>query len=88
MPAAGEDNANDRDDNVIFTGKYTKLYVPVVTLAARENQELSKILSKGFERSIYWNECKTKRETKNTANECRYFLESNFLGVNRLFVLI
>ena len=27
-------------------------------------------------------------ETKNTTNECRYFLESNFVGVNRLFVLV
>ena len=25
---------------------------------------------------------------KNTANEYRYFLESNFVGVHRLFVLV
>ena len=34
------------------------------------------------------NEYKTKSETKKTANEYRYFLEINFVGVNRLFVLI
>ena len=34
------------------------------------------------------NECKTKSETKNTTNEYRYFLESNFFGVNRLFSLV
>ena len=68
--------------------KDTKLYVPVVTLSGRENQKLSKILSKRFERSVYWNEYKTKSDNKNTKNEFPYFLESNFLGVNRLFVLV
>ena len=29
-----------------------------------------------------------KRKNKNTANEDRYFLQSNFVGVNRLFVLV
>ena len=37
---------------------------------------------------MYWNEYKAKSENKNTANEYRYCLESNFVGVNRLFVLI
>ena len=63
--------------------------VPAVTLTARDNQTLSNLHSKGFVRSVYWNECKTKSETKTTTNEFRYFLESNFVvGVNRLFVLI
>ena len=43
----------DNVNNVIFTIKYTKLYVAVVTLSARDNQKLSKLLSKGFERSVY-----------------------------------
>ena len=34
------------------------------------------------------NEFKTKSGTKNTVNEYRYFLESNFVGVNRLLTLI
>ena len=46
------------------------------------------ILSKRFERSVYWNGYKTKSENKNTTSEYRYFLESNFVGVNRLFVLV
>ena len=53
LSAAGNDNANDNDDNIIFTIKDTKLYVPVVTLSARDNQKLSKLLSEGFERSVY-----------------------------------
>ena len=47
-----------------------------------------KLLSKGFERSVYWNEYKTKTENKNMTNEYRYFLETNFVGVNRSFVLV
>ena len=54
---AGEDNVNNRDsDNIIFTIKGTKLYVLVVTLSARDNQKVSKTFSKGFQRSVYWNE--------------------------------
>ena len=87
--ANGNDNVNGNEhaNNNIFTIKETKLYVPTVTLSARDNQKLSKLLSKAFERSVSWNEYKTKSENKNTTNEYRYFLESNFVGVNRLFVL-
>ena len=60
----------------------------MVTLSARDNPKLSKLLSKGFERSVYWNEYKTKGEKKNTTNKFRYFLESNFVGVSRLIVLV
>ena len=64
----------DNVNNVIFTIKYTKLYVAVVTLSARDNQKLSKLLSKGFERSVYQDEYKTKSENKTITNEYRYFL--------------
>ena len=60
---------------------------PVLTLSARDSQKLSKRLSKGFERSVYWNEYKTKSENENITNEYRYFLKSNPFGVNKLFVL-
>ena len=90
MSAAGNENANDNDNdnNVVFTIKDTKLYVPAVNLSAKDNQKLSKLLRKRFERSFYWNEYKTKNENKNIMNEYRYFLESNSVGVNRLFVLV
>ena len=85
MSVAGTENdVNDNNaNNIIFTIKETKLYVPVVTLSARGNQKLSKSLRKGSERSVYWNEYKTKKENKNITNEYRYFPESNFVGVNR-----
>ena len=60
-----------------------KIYVPVVILSTKGNQKLTKFLSKGFERSVYWNEYKTKNENKNSTNECWYILKANFVGVNR-----
>ena len=36
------ENDNGNADNIIFTIKETKLYVPVVTLSAKNNQKLSK----------------------------------------------
>ena len=82
---SGTDNVNGNDsDNIIFTIKDTKL----VTLSARGNRKLSKLLSKVFERSVYWNEYKRKSDNKNTTNEFRYFLESNFVGINRIFVSV
>ena len=88
LSAVDNDNTNTNPNNIIFTIKDTKLYVPAVTLSARDNQKLSKVLSKGFERSVYWNEYKTKSENKNATNEYRYFLEANFIGVNKLFVSV
>ena len=35
-----------------------KLYVPIVTLSAEDNAKLSKLLSEGFKRPVYWNKCK------------------------------
>ena len=78
MSAAGTENDindNDRANNIIFTIKDTKLYVPIVTLSARDNEKLSKLLSKGFERSVYWNEYKIESENKNATDEYRYFLK-------------
>ena len=82
------DSNNGNPNRIIFTINDTNIYVPVVTLLANDNQKLSKLLRKGFERSLYWNEYKTKNENKNVAKEYRYFFESNFVRVDRLFVLV
>ena len=72
MPVAGTDNANGNDDIIFFT----KLYVPVVTLSARNNKKLSKLLSRGFERSVYWNEYKAKSNKKTQKKNLNFFLEN------------
>ena len=63
----GTDNTNENNDD--NNGKDTKLYAPVVTLSTRDNQKLSKLLKKGFERSVDWNEYKTKSDHKIKTNE-------------------
>ena len=46
------DNTDADPNNIIFNIKDTKLCVPVVALSAKDNQKLSKLFSKTFERSI------------------------------------
>ena len=80
--ATGNDNLYNivnynNGNNIILTIKDTKLYVPVVTLSAIDNQKLSNVHSEGCERSFYWSEYKTKSENKTMTNEFRYFIESN-----------
>ena len=43
---------------VAFAITDTKLYDPVVTLKIEDNTKLSKLLSEGFKRSVYWNKYK------------------------------
>ena len=70
------------------TSKITdaKLYIPIVTLKTEDNTKLSKLLSEGFKRPIYWNKCKII--FKNYDNEyVRERLDASFQGANKLFVL-
>ena len=46
-----------------FTITDAKRYVPIVTLRTEDNKKLSKLLSEGFERPIYWNKYKVILET-------------------------
>ena len=75
--------AGENDHTRTSFGKY---YVPIVTLSAKDNQKLSKLPSKRFERPVCLSEYERKSESKNLTNNYRYFIESNFVGLNR-FVL-
>ena len=88
VSSAGVENDNPNSNNIIFTIEDTKLFVPIVTLSPKDNQKLSRLLSRRFGRSVYWNDYKTKSENQNTTNRYKYFLESKFIGANRLFVLV
>ena len=50
---------------------------------SKRQSKLSKLRRKGFERSVYCNEYKTKSNNRDATNEFRYFLKSKFFGVNR-----
>ena len=64
------------------------MYVPVVTLSKEDNKDFIEQQNKGFQRSIYWNEYKTKEINENAdANVFKYIsLDPSFQSVNRLFV--
>ena len=51
-------------DNATYKITKTELYVPVVTLNTNDNLKLTKLLSKGFKRSVFWNEYKSKIQTE------------------------
>ena len=74
--------------NAVFISNGTKMYVPVVTLSKEDNKDFAEQQNKGFQRSIYWNEYKTKEINENAdANVFKYInLDPCFQGVNRLFV--
>ena len=75
---------------VSFMITNTKLYVPIVTLSTKDNNNLTKQLSDGFKRSIYWNQYESKPFTEQAANKTgitRFPLDAAFQGNNRLFIL-
>ena len=75
--------------NAVFIINDTKMYVPVVTLSKEDNKDFIEQQNKGFQRSIYWNEYKTKEINEDVdANVFKYInLDPSFQGVNRLFVM-
>ena len=50
----GSGNTNCNCDTVICNIIFYLLFI-ILSLSAKDNQRLSKFLSKGFERSVYWN---------------------------------
>ena len=68
----------------------TKLYVAIVTLPTKDNNNLTKQLNNGFKRSIYWNQYVSKPfpETPHKKTGItRFALDAAFQGVDRLFAL-
>ena len=75
--------------DAVFIINDTKLYVPIVTLSKEDNKDFIEQQNKGFQRSIYWNEYKTKSQEENGAvNVLKYIsLDRSFQGINRLFLM-
>ena len=75
-------------DDSTFAITDTKLYVPVVTLKTEDNAKLSKLLTEGFKRPVYWNEYEVTPNKNYDANAyIRERLDASIRGVNRPFVL-
>ena len=66
-----------------------KLYVPIVTLSNKDNVNLTKQLSNGFKRSVYWNNYQTTpAKVINNNTNIYELLKASFQGVKSLFVLV
>ena len=79
---------SNQDGAAVFIINDTILYVPVVTLS-KEDKDFIEQQNKGFQRSIYWNEYKTKEINEDAdANVFKYInLDPSFQGVNKFFVM-
>ena len=75
--------------DAVFIINDTKLYVPVATLSKEDNKDFIEQQNKGFQRSVYWKEYKTKEQNEGANNNVfKYInLDPFFQGVNRLFVM-
>ena len=59
-----------------------------MTLSAENNAKLSKLLSEGFKRSVYWNKYKIiPNKTYDENDHIRELVDLSYQGVKRLFVL-
>ena len=64
-----------------------KLYVPVVTLSAENDNKLLEQLKSGFRITIKWNKYMSQMSNQNKNNNLNYLIDPAFSDVNRLFVL-
>ena len=78
----------------IFEITDAKLYVTIVTVSPEDNAKLSKLLSEGFKRTVYWNEYKVidnkivEIAANNEEKPIRELTDSRWQVVKRLFVLV
>ena len=70
-----------------FKIKDTKLYVPVVTLSAENDNKLLEQLKTGLKRTITWNKYRSEMSNQTVDNNLNYLIDPTFTNVNRLFAL-
>ena len=90
VTAAQGDNLTvygDSPTNATFKITDTKMYVPVVTLSAENDNKLLDQLKTGFKRTMQWNKYRSEMSNQTTNNNLNYLIDPTFTDVNRLFVL-
>ena len=65
----------------------TKLYVPVVTLSAKDDNNFLEQLKSVFKRSIKWNKYRSEMAVQTNNSNLNYLIDPTFTKINRLFVL-
>ena len=61
--------------NAVFKTKDTKLYVPVVTLSAENDNKLLEQLKAGFKRTIKWNKYRSEMSDQTKNNNLNYLID-------------
>ena len=77
----------DAPTNATFKITDTKLYVPVVTLSTKDDNNFLEQLKSGFKRTIKWNKYRSEMTNQTKTNHLNYLIDPTFTKVNRLFVL-
>ena len=67
--------------------KHTKLYVLVVTLSTKDNNNGLEQLKSGFKRTTKQNKCKSEMTNETKNNHLNYLIDPTFTKVNRLLDL-
>ena len=74
-------------DSAKFKITDAKLHVPIVTLSTTDNVNLTKQLSNGFKKSIYWNSYQTILvKVIHKGTNIYELLSASFQGFKRLFI--
>ena len=73
--------------NATFKVTDCKLYVPVVTLSAENDNKHLEQLKTGFKRTIKWNKYRSEISNQTKNNNLNYLIDPTFTNVDRLFVL-
>ena len=84
LPAADEIN---RSKDLKFNITDCKLYVPVVTLQEKYDNELLKDLKTGFSFDSTWSRYRTQIINQPSTNNSKFLIDPTFNNINRLFVL-
>ena len=90
VPAQGGNPAVTRVNNPTnarFKITDTKLYVPVVTLSTKDDNNFLEQLKSGFKRTIKWNKYRSEMTSQTKTNHLNNLIDPTFTKVNRLFVL-
>ena len=81
---AGQPNRGDSPESAVFKIIDCKLYVPVVTLSAENNNKLLEELKTRFKRTIKWNKYRSEMSNQTKNNNLNYLIDLTFTNVNRL----
>ena len=69
------------------TFKHIKLYVPVVTLSTKNDNNLLEQLKSGFKKTIKWKKYRSEMTNETKTNRLNHLIDPTFIKVNRLFIL-